>query len=81
MLAMIASLAWIASDMGKTQPREARRLSLVLTIAAAFLTWFSFTDFFAAPMLMSAIALVVLIAATVALGREAADLSEREVSR
>jgi hypothetical protein len=71
LLALIAALCWVLADMSRTQPRDARRLLVVLLAAMAFTTWFSFVDFFAAPMVFSAIAMLIGISAAVALGREA----------
>jgi hypothetical protein len=71
LLALAAVLCWVLAGMGKTYPREARRVLNVLVVAMAFTTWFSFVDFFAAPMVFSAVAMLILVAASVALRREA----------
>lgn len=71
LLTFAAVLCWVLGDLAQTHPREARRVLLVLTGAMAFTTWFSFVDFFAAPMVFSAAALLTLVLASIALGREA----------
>ena len=70
LLAFTAVLCWVLGDMSRAHPREARQVLIVLTGALAFTTWFSFVDVFAAPMIFSAIAMLTLIGATIALGRE-----------
>lgn len=71
LLTFTAALCWVLGDLGTTHPRETRRVLHVLIGAMAATTWFSFVDFFAVPMLFSAIALAGLVVASVALGREA----------
>lgn len=70
LLAFTAVLCWVLADMSRTHPRETRRVVVVAAVAMAFTTWFSFVDFFAAPMVFSAVALLILIGALIALGRE-----------
>jgi hypothetical protein len=77
LLALTAALCWVLADMGKTHPREARRVLHVIVVAMGFTTWFSFVDFFAAPMVFSAVAMVILVTASIALGREGARQSTR----
>ena len=75
LLAFTAVLCWVVGDMSRTNPRDARRVLAVLTGAMALTTWFSFADFFAAPMVFSAVAMVVLAAALIVLGRESSHSS------
>lgn len=69
LLAFTAVLCWVLGDMSRAHPREARQVLIVLAGAMALTTWFSFVDFFAAPMIFSAVALFILMTAILALGR------------
>lgn len=75
LLAFTAVLCWVLGDMSRTHPREARRVLVVLTGAMALTTWFSFVDFFAAPMVFSAIAMLILVGSVIALGRDSTHSS------
>lgn len=75
LLAFTAVLCWVLADMSRTHPREARRVVAIVTVAMAFTTWFSFADFFAAPMVFSAVAMLILVGAVIALGRDTARVS------
>lgn len=78
LLAFAAALCWILGDIGRTHPREARRILLVVVPAMAATVWLSFVDFFAAPAAFAAIGLALLIASTMALDNEASRAQEAE---
>lgn len=78
LLALAAVLCWVLADMGRSHPVQARRVLVVLTGAMALTTWITFVDFFVAPMLFAALAMLLLVLATVALGREATRRSHGE---
>ena len=81
LLTFTAALCWILGDIGRTHPREARRVLFIVVPAMAATAWLSFVDFFAAPAAFSLVGVALLIASTIALGNEASHERPPEISR